>query len=163
MSIHRRSVPALAAVLLMLSCDGSTPGTPVGTAPPGARADAALVGSWRIHSSRLFFDAGGASHLGTILNTPGSRTLDLFQDGTWKFGRSSGSWSVSEAAAEDWKRWGVEAYGPKRKIVLSGWNQGQGTGPVEESDKGIDFFWILYRAEPPAVSDPGMVHAKFGR
>lgn len=117
-----------------------------------------LVGSWRIYSARLFYDVGGAGTVDTTI----TRRIELNADGTWRFGDSKGTWSVSPISAEDWKRWGIDAYKPTRKITLNNWNGGVASGPIEESSQ-VDFFWVIYRAEPPAVSAPGTVHMKFGR
>ena len=116
-----------------------------------------LVGSWRIYSARLFYDAGGAGTVDTTI----TRRIELNADGTWQFGDSKGTWSVSPISEADWKRWDINAYKPTRKITLNNWNGGVASGPIEESSQ-VDFFWVIYRAEPPTVSDPGTVHMKFG-
>lgn len=123
-----------------------------GTVPPE------LVGSWRIYSARLFYDVGGAGTVDTTI----TRRIELNADGTWRFGDSKGTWSVSPISADDWKRWNIDAYKPTRKITLNNWNGGVASGPIEESSQ-VDFFWVIYRAEPPTVSAPGTVHMKFGR
>jgi len=130
-------------------------------APPGGRTAAGpeAAGSWRIQSSRLFYDQGGGGALGGNVFRP----LELSADGTWSFGASQGRWSVDPVTPEDWKRWRVEPYGPRRKVTLSGWNEGTTSGPIEESGVGIDYLWVIYRTGPPAVDAPGDVHMKLSR
>jgi hypothetical protein len=130
---------------------------PPASAPQGGGIDAALVGEWRIYSETLFYDAGGSS--GADASASVTRELLLYADGAWEFGTSSGQWQVAEAEAEDWDRWGVQAYGPERRIALDGWNGGGADGPIEEYEDGVDFFWVIYRVDEP---DPGTVQMKFG-
>ena len=118
-----------------------------------------LVGAWRVFSSRLFLDNGNASPFEA---KPTTRQIELNADGTWKFGDSKGTWSVSAIGADDWKRWGINAYTPTRKVIFNGWDGGAADGPIEESSQ-VDGFWIIYRAQPPAVNSPGTVHVKFRR
>ncbi|OGV91026.1 MAG: hypothetical protein A3K19_25115 [Lentisphaerae bacterium RIFOXYB12_FULL_65_16] len=123
-----------------------------------------LVGRWRILSERLFYDKGGGGALlaATGANAAVTRLLELGEKGDWSFGGSKGKWSVSPATDEDWKRWGIGAYGPTRKLVLADWNGGTADGPIEETAQ-VDFLWVLYRVGPPAVQDPGTAHVKFSR
>ncbi|MBI4586192.1 MAG: hypothetical protein HY717_19450 [Planctomycetes bacterium] len=125
----------------------------------GCQVEPRLAGAWRVYSSRLFYDIGGAGAAGDKVY----RQVELSADGRWRFGSSSGKWSVSPAGAEDWKRWKVQPYGPSRKITLQGWNGINASGPIEESEGNLDFFWVIYHAEPPAVAAAGDIHMKFGR
>jgi hypothetical protein len=118
-------------------------------------------GSWRIYSARLFYDEGGAGEVG--LSDTTSQRLELSASGTWRLGTSSGQYSVDAVSADDWTRWGVEPYGPQRKITLVGWNSDVADGPVEASDGRVDFLWVIYHESPPAVSAPGTAWLKFGR
>lgn len=118
-----------------------------------------FIGLWRIYSEAIFYDAGGSNWL----DTPSTRKLELKQDRTWNFGSSSGTWAVSGIVAQDWERWGVSDYGPDKKLTLYGWNDDAADGPVEESSGSIDFFWVIYRTGPPAVSSPSQVQMKFGK
>lgn len=129
-------------------------GTPA--APPANPGE--FVGLWRVFSSRLFYDAGGGGAVGTGTGQP----LELNSDGTWQLSASAGTWAVENISEEDWKAWNVNSYGPDRKIVLDNWNGATASGPVEESGGRVDFFWMIYRAEPPTVSSPGQVQAKYG-
>ncbi len=120
-----------------------------------------LVGSWRAYPQNLYFDAGGSLRV----NTPSSRKLELKANGKWAFGSSSGTWKIEDIKNADWKKWGVNSYGPKKKIVLNNWNKKGADGPIEESStvKGrVDFMWVIYRVDPPVVKAPGIMHAKFG-
>ena len=117
-------------------------------------ADPEFVGRWRIYSERISFDAGGANNI-----SPVTRDLNLHEDGEWDFGSSSGSWFIASIDPDDWDRWGADPYGPERKIVLDGWNEDVGDGPIEESEGTVDFFWVIYHVDDP---DPGIVQVKFG-
>ena len=117
--------------------------------------DGILVGEWRIYSETLFYDAGGSG--GSDASASVTRSLALYDDGSWEFGSSSGTWFTSPIDPSDWDRWGTAPYGPETKIVLEGWNEDSGDGPIEGS---VDFFWVIYRVDDP---DPGTVQMKFGR
>lgn len=118
----------------------------------------AFVGLWRAYSSRLFYDAGGGGAVGSGTGQP----LEINSDGSWQLSTSAGTWKIENIKEEDWKTWNIGSYGPKRKIVLDNWNSAIASGPVEESNGRIDFFWVIYRAQPPTVSSPGQVQAKYG-
>ncbi len=122
-------------------------------------ANSELIGLWRAFSSRLFYDAGGGGAVGSDTGHP----LEINDDGSWQLSTSSGKWRIESIQESDWKVWGIDAYGPSRKMVLDNWNGKTATGPVEESNGKVDFFWVIYRAEPPIVSAPGQVQAKYGR
>jgi len=118
-----------------------------------------VAGQWRVYSARIYYDAGGGGHVSKGLS---SRTLLVLPGGRWTFGSSSGTWSLGPIRASDWRRWGVSPYGPRRKIVLRGWNRSLADGPIEESSR-VDFLWVIYRVGPPLVGAPGTVWLKFGR
>jgi len=103
-----------------------------------------LVGTWRIFGQTT------------------SRMLELNSDGTWAFGSSGGSWHVEPISDADWQRWGLEPYGPVRKIVVENWDQTTAEGPVEESaiEGRPDFFWLFYKATVEGRS--GDAQLKFG-
>ena len=123
-----------------------------------ADADPAFVGSWRIFSERIFYDIGG----GGSAAVPVTRNLELLKDGTWRFGDSQGAWTVTEITNDDWTRWGVNSYGPTRKIILNNWNKAIADGPIEENKGYVDFIWVIYHVEPPLVQNPGTIWMKFG-
>lgn len=118
-----------------------------------------FVGLWRSYSSRLFYDKGGGGAVGTDSSTK----LELQDNGKWNYGSSSGTWGVEQINSDDWVRWQIESYGPTRKLILNDWKESSADGPVEESNQNIDFLWVLYKAVPPTVSEPGTVHMKFGQ
>lgn len=126
-------------------------------APQGSTADPAFTGSWRIYSEYIYYDAGGGG--GSDSSASGTRRLELYDDGTWTFGPSSGYWSIEPVSPSDWDRWAIPPYGPDRKIVLQGWNGGVESGPVEESGGYVDFVWVIYHVDTP---EPGLVYIKFG-
>ena len=123
-----------------------------------ADADPAFVGSWRIFSERIFYDIGGAGSA----PVPVTRNLELLKDGTWRFGDSQETWTVTEITSDDWTRWGVNPYGPTRKVVLDKWNNAVADGPVEETKGYVDFIWVIYHVEPPLVQNAGTIWMKFG-
>ncbi|MBI4215024.1 hypothetical protein HY546_03430 [archaeon] len=127
----------------------------------GGTADRSLVGEWSARSESLFYDAGGRSN--PDMTVTSSRRLVLKPDGAWEFGSSSGTWSISAIIEGDWEKWEISSYGPSRKIVLDGWSGTTASGPIEESNDRVDFFWVIYRVEPPVVSEPGQMQIKFGR
>jgi hypothetical protein len=155
-------VAAAAGLLTVLvaaagtACGGSNlPGG--GAGPPQSAAPVEFVGDWRVYSETLFYDAGGSG--GSDSGASTTRELSLNDDGTWEFGSSNGTWYVTAIEAGDWSRWGVEEYGPQRKVVLEGWNGDVADGPIEESEAGADFLWVIYRVDEPS---PGVVQMKFG-
>jgi len=117
-----------------------------------------IVRKWRVYSESIFYDEGGSN----FLETPATTLLDIRTDQTWSFGSSSGTWSIQPIENADWQKWGVNAYGPKRKLVLNGWNGGTNDGPIEQSGDRVDFMWVIYRAEPPTVQSAGQIQMKFG-
>ena len=90
-----------------------------------------------------------------------TRRLTL-SGGRWHFGTSSGRFRVAAITAADWTKWGIEAYGPTRKVVFSGWSGATATGPIEGTGAQVDFFWLMYPARPPVVRTAGVVSLKFG-
>ncbi len=94
--------------------------------------------------------------------TPVTRQLDLDGLGSWSFGSSSGTWSVATIENADWDRWGIQPYAATSKVVLNGWNDGVGDGPIDESNGGVDFVWVIYRTDT-GDGGPAAVWMKFGR
>lgn len=159
----RSATAALTLAAMVLAAGAACAGSGGPEAPEGYGAlppksvPVEFVGDWRVYSETIFFDAGGSG--GTDSGASTTRQLSLSDDGTWEFGGSTGRWYVTSIDADDWAGWGVEAYGPDRKMTLEGWNDDVGSGPAEESAAGVDFFWVIYRVDEP---DPGVVHVKFG-
>lgn len=102
------------------------------------------AGSWRLYPSYT-------------TSMPSASKLELSPLGTWQFGTSVGLYHVEQISDDDWKNWGVDAYGPNYKIVLDGWNGHRASGPIEtETDGTVDFIWVIYESER------GQVQLKFG-
>ncbi|MBI4399716.1 hypothetical protein HY570_03110 [Candidatus Micrarchaeota archaeon] len=118
-----------------------------------------LVDTWRIYSTRIDYTDGGYGAFGAISS---STTLNLNQFGIWEFGDSKGTWHAEEITDGDWEKWNTKSYGPTRKIVLDGWGGQTVDGPIEETEQGVDFFWLIYGVDKPTVSNPGIVQIKFG-
>jgi len=156
---HAAATAGFLAVLVLAAatagCGGSNDRG--GGGPPQSAAPVEFVGDWRVYSETLFYDAGGSG--GSDPSASTTRELSLNEDGTWEFGSSNGTWYVTTIDAADWNRWGVEDYGPQRKVVLEGWNDDVADGPIEESEAGVDFLWVIYRVDEPS---PGVVQMKFG-
>ncbi|MBI4016956.1 MAG: hypothetical protein HY363_04665 [Candidatus Aenigmarchaeota archaeon] len=114
------------------------------------------TGVWRPYSEAIFYDKGGNNII-----KPVTRKLQIKPDGTWDFG-STGTWEVKPIESTDWKKWGVASYGPTKKIVLNGWNNGIGDGPIEASNGITDFIWVIYKTTTPTLG-PATVQIKFGR
>jgi tetratricopeptide (TPR) repeat protein len=125
---------------------------------PAAPDAKALTGSWRVLTSRTFYDQGGTGAQGRKATVP----LEIEADGSWRFEGKTGRWAVSAIGKEDWDLWKISDYGPKRKISLEGWNGGSASGPIEESNGTVDFLWVIYRFEP-ASGPAGDAHLKLGR
>ena len=125
---------------------------------PSSESTAALLGTWTVFSARIYYEDGGSGSD----NPARYGQLELRSDGTWQFGSSTGSWHTTAITGADWTRWGVQSYGPTRKLVLVGWSDGVADGPVEESGGQVDFLWVISPAAPPTVSTPGTVWLKFG-
>ncbi|MBI2579395.1 MAG: hypothetical protein HYW27_00655 [Candidatus Aenigmarchaeota archaeon] len=116
-----------------------------------------VIGRWRAYSEAIFYDAGGSDYL----DAASTIILGINSDGTWEFGSSGGTWKTESITDADWKKWATNAYGPTRKIVLNGWNDGVGDGPLEEGAARVDFIWLIYRNEKASLG-PGQVQIKFG-
>jgi hypothetical protein len=116
------------------------------------------VASRRVLSARVFYDESGGRDMSTTITTH----LDLSPSGAWSFGSASGNWTVSDITADDWSRWGIEPYGPTHKIVLDGSSRGVGDGPIEASEGGVDYIWVIYHEGPPTIQAPGTIWMKFG-
>jgi hypothetical protein len=87
--------------------------------------------------------------------------LNLSPSGAWSVGSASGNWADSDITADDWSRWGIEPSCPTHKIVLDGCNSG-GDGPIEESEGGVNYTWVIYCEGPPTIQAAGTIWMKFG-
>ncbi len=120
-----------------------------------------LNGIWHSFSSYFYYDAGGGGG-----GAGGGAALRM-NGNHWYYGTSSGTFKVAPITAADWKHWGIQPYGPTKKIIWSHWGkQGTADGPIEtERIKGrlhVDFLWVIYHENPPIVQYPGTVWLKFG-
>ncbi|PIN81256.1 hypothetical protein COV11_02330 [Candidatus Woesearchaeota archaeon CG10_big_fil_rev_8_21_14_0_10_30_7] len=118
--------------------------------------DLSVVGSWRAYSQAIFYDSGSSNWL----NKPSTRRLTISPDGTWEYG-STGTWKTEQITENDWRKWNIQPYGPTKKIVLNGWSNSIGDGPIEEGSQGVDFIWIIYRSEKLSLG-PATIQIKFG-
>lgn len=145
----------LLVMTALTSCGGSSSS---GTSSCGVAAgtvDPAVAGDWRILTETIFFDSGLSQQA-----TPVTTVLSLSADGTWTFGTSSGTWSVSDLAASDWTTWNGTAGAQTRKVILEGWDGCPGDGPIDEAGGVVDNIWIVY-AYSSEVSGDGDVWLKF--
>lgn len=117
-----------------------------------------LVRKWRLYSEGAYYDSGEIN----ILDRPPASYLELKEDSTWQFRGATGTWEVQDISEDDWASWGVNSFGPTRKIVLYGWNNDRVDGPIEESGGRADFIWVIYRAGPPEVKSLAQIQMKFG-
>ncbi len=118
-----------------------------------------MAGEWAAYSKAIYDGSGNASYSDDILK----EKLLLNADGSWSHGSSNGTWAIGEVQAGDWKAWNTVDYGPKRKLVLDGWNGAKAEGPIELLDGKPLFTWVIYDAAPPEAEKPGQVQLKFGR
>jgi hypothetical protein len=120
-----------------------------------------LIGKWRVLSARVIYKTGGDDFVNEPNSTP---RLDIAASGTWSYGSKTGTWSISKITAADWNRWDEGPYGPKTKLVLTGWPGGTGQGPIELSAAGkVTSLWVIFDAKPPSVPAAGRLHLKLGR
>lgn len=127
----------------------------IGTSYAQGKLSSDAVGSWRPYSESIYYDSGGNKSI-----TPVTRRLNLNSGGQWSFGSSNGNWRVENISQNDWKNWGINPYGPTRKIILTGWNKSSAGGPIEESGGRIDFLWVIYRSQ--SSFGPATIWIKFG-
>ena len=139
--------------LLLFGCTGNHSNTPTTS---GQNDN--VVGTWRAYSEYIGYAGGGSN----ILDHPGTESLQINAGGTWSYGSSSGTWSVSDIAESDWTKWGISSYGPTKKITLNGWNNDVGDGPIESESTTVNFIWVIYNAKPPVVSRDAQIQIKFG-
>ncbi|MDO8554889.1 MAG: hypothetical protein Q7S22_08820 [Candidatus Micrarchaeota archaeon] len=133
----KRCVILLLAVLLFFGCTGNSE----------------LSGKWRILSNTRYVSTDGYYSAPTQL-------LEI-NGQSWTFGSSSGTWEIQPIDENDWIKWETTSYGPTRKIVVHNWNGADWSGPIEESNGKIDFFWIIYNVD--IGSGPQQVQMKFGQ
>src|SRR3989344_5904123 len=118
--------------------------------------DPDVVGTWRPHAQSIEYDAGAINSI----KKPVTRKLTISSDGTWEYG-STGTWEVELIEEKDWERWKMASYGPTKKIVLHGWNNAIGDGPIDEGTAGVDFIWAIYHSDKLSLG-PATIQIKFG-
>lgn len=118
--------------------------------------DQSVVGVWRPHNQEIKYDAGGTNSI----ERPVTRRLTISSDGTWEFG-SKGTWEVKPIEDNDWKKWDRNPHGSTKKIVLHGWNNAIGDGPIDEGTAGVDFILVIYHSDKLALG-PATIYMKFG-
>lgn len=118
-------------------------------------SDLSLIGKWGIHAPSVVYKGrkGGGKGIGDEyeweIKFPITTILLINEDKTWSWGPTKGTWKVLPIEDNDWKRWGREYYGPRKKLVLEGWeNLAEGSnnsadGPIEASSGQVDFFWVF--------------------
>ncbi|MBI2664758.1 hypothetical protein HYX10_05470 [Candidatus Woesearchaeota archaeon] len=116
-----------------------------------------LVGKWGIHAPGVVFkgrEGGREGSLATYeweVKFATTTILELNADNTWAFGKTSGRWKILPIEGKDWEKWDLEYYGPKKKLVLEGWeneieeHRNIADGPIEASSGQVDFFWVNSR------------------
>lgn len=118
--------------------------------------DASVVGVWRAHRQSIVYDSGATNSI-----KPGTRKLTISEDGTWEFG-TRGTWEFKPIEDKDWDKWNIGSLGGQtKKIVLNGWNNGVGDGPIEFGTEGVDFIWVVYRSEKLSLG-PATIQIQFG-
>lgn len=119
--------------------------------------DNSIAGTWRVMSMRTDYKSGFSE---TIVRTNTMR-VSINPDHTWKFSSSSGTWKIADIKSSDWKEWGINSYGPTKKIILNNWNKKSGSGPIEISNGNVDAIWIIYQYIS-STKGPGIEQMKVG-
>ncbi|MBI4918962.1 hypothetical protein HY837_03465 [archaeon] len=118
--------------------------------------DLSVVGTWRPYTQGIVYDAGASNDIKKL----STRRLTISEDGSWEFG-STGTWEVKQIEENDWNKWAMDPFGPTKKIVLTGWNNDIGEGPIEEGSAGVDFVWVIYHSDKLSLG-PATIQIKFG-
>jgi hypothetical protein len=137
--------------------------TALGTGLDGASTAAAetsaqeLAGMWRAYSARIYYDEGGGGSTGGF-----TVPLELTADGQWHFGKSHGTFKVSQITDDDWARWGVNSYGPTRKVTFNDWSSSTADGHMDIWNVNRDLVRVTHRAGrlEPMVPLPHKRNAK---
>jgi len=114
-----------------------------------AFSELSLIGRWGIYTEEILF-----KHETT-------RILEIKADKTWTFGTSQGTWKVLPIEDNDWKKWEIEPYKPKKKIILEKFGDDGGDGPIEVYKGEVSFFWLTYRATNPETGQQVKFQKKF--
>src|SRR3989338_1387080 len=114
-----------------------------------AFSELSLIGKLGLHTKEILF------------KSETTRMLEIKADKTWTFGTSQGTWKVSEISEEDWNKWGIDPYKPKKKIVLENFGDDGGSGPIEAYGGEISFFWVIYKTTNPETGQHVKLQRKF--
>ena len=95
-------------------------------------------------------------------DTKNTQVLELRSDGTWTLSTSNGRWRVEPIQDTDWVKWGGDPDGSTRKIVFENWNNQVADGPVQETEEGVDFFFIIYNVTLETYGESVQVQLKYG-
>ncbi|MDO8627626.1 MAG: hypothetical protein Q7K42_04125, partial [Candidatus Diapherotrites archaeon] len=132
-----------------------------GTGENPVVTEVGFEGNWRAYSKGIYYDDGDWD----FAETP-TELMKLFDDNTWSHGSLNGTWETLPIQENDWTKWGIESYGPTRKMFLHGWpnkeNPDGADGPIEERGAIVDYFWTIYRTDAPEEKSPAQVQMKFG-
>ncbi|MBI2660580.1 hypothetical protein HYX07_05450 [Candidatus Woesearchaeota archaeon] len=126
-------------------------------AQDGEFSELSLIGKWGIHFIPLRLNEKGK----WVQKFDTTTILELKSDKTWAFGTSQGTWKVFPIEEEDWIKWRVNPYGPKKKIVLEGFGDDGGSGPIEAYKGEVSFFWAMYKATNPETGKQQPFQKKF--
>ena len=132
-------------------------------------SELSLIGRWGIHFKGVTY--GGAKNEGI----PGQETttykwdtdfdlttiLELNADKTWTFGTSGGTWKVLPIEDKDWEMWDTEPYGPRYKLIVDGFGDKGGNGPIEIDKGEVSFFWLFYYATNQENGEQRYLQKKF--
>ncbi len=120
-------------------------------------SELSLIGKWGLHFTGLRLNEKGK----WVKKVDTTTILELKADKTWTFGTSQGTWKVLPIEDEDWQKWGVDPYGPKKKIVLENFGDDGGSGPIEAYKGEVSFFWAMYKATNPETGKQASFQKKF--
>jgi len=120
-------------------------------------SELSLIGRWGIHFTPLRKDEKGK----WVQKSETTTILELKSDKTWAFGTSHGTWKVLPIEDDDWEKWSIKSYGPKKKIVLDGFADDGGSGPIEAYKGEVSFFWVVYKTTNPENDNTKWLQRKF--
>ena len=87
--------------------------------------------------------------------------MEIKADKTWTFGTLKGTWKALPIEDSDWTKWNVNPYGPRKKIVLDKFGDGEASGPIEVHQGQVSFFWLMYKITNSETGQQSPVQKKF--